>query len=254
MGDLNSEKILELTKPSYSSEFTAYNGEETYIGSIYRHITFLAGTDMMLLIPYDEIGPQVKYNNTRSFFVLYNVTQKKWIYNRASLSVEEDGGAPSLMPIIDIDKVFLTSLNSVGCFDLMTGKRIWQYRLTSEQMIGLDIIKIDNKLIINGSDGILYCMNAVTGAMLWSKGSVATNSDLYHQDGVIYGIRGDNLRAYDLQSGKLLWDMPSLDAKVENQLGSIYNGFVTGIPAKNGEKGRIFASTELNVYCFEAIK
>jgi hypothetical protein len=254
MGALDSDKIVEIIKPSYSSEFTSYNGEETYIGSIYRHKAFLAGIDMMILIPYDEIGPQVKYNNARSYFGLYNLSQKKWIYNRAPLSIEEDGGAPSLMPIVDNDKVYMTSFNSVGCFELMTGKRIWQFRLTTEQMMGLDIIKVGNKLIINGSDGTLYCMDAVNGAMLWSKGSIATNSDLYHQDGIIYGIRGDNLRAYDLQSGKLLWDMPSLDAKVENRLGSIYNGFVTGIPAKNGEKGRIFASTELNVYCFEAIR
>ncbi|WP_171037919.1 outer membrane protein assembly factor BamB family protein [Dyadobacter luticola] len=253
MGDLNSEKITEVIKPSYSDEFTAYNGEETYIGSIYRHKAFLVGTETMLLIPYDEIGPQVKYNNTRSFFGLYNYSKNTWVYKRAPLSIEEDGSSPSLMPIIDHDKVFLTSFNSVGCFDLLSGKRIWQYRMTSAQMMGLDIIKAGNKLIINGTDGTIYCMDAGNGAMLWSKASTATNSDLYHQDGILYCIRGDNLRAYDLQNGKLLWDMPSLDARVENNRGSIFNGFVTGIPAQNGRKGRIFVSTELNVYCFEAV-
>lgn len=253
MGDFDSEKLEEIVRPHYSPEYAYYEGENYFLGAIYRYKTFLLGADSMILLPSNEMGPPARYNNNRTYFGLYNLSQKKWVYNRAPLSLEEDGGAPSLMPIIDNDKVYMTSFNSVGCFDLMTGKRIWQYRLTSAQMMGLDIIKVDNKLVINGTDGTIYCMDAVNGAMHWSKESTATNSDLYHQDGIIYCIRGDNLRAYDLQNGKLLWDMPPLDAKVENRRGSIYNGFVTGIPTQNGKKGRIFASTELNVYCFEAI-
>ncbi|TDE16659.1 outer membrane protein assembly factor BamB family protein [Dyadobacter psychrotolerans] len=249
MGEFETGKVEELIKPPYSGEYKLVTEEQTYIGSIYRHKAFTLGTEQMLLVPYDELGPKAKYNNTRSFFGLYNISQKKWMYSRAPLSIDEDGGAPSLMPILDGDKAYMTSFNSVGCFELMTGNRIWQYRLTDAQMIGLDIVKVDNKLLIKGTDGTLYCMNSLNGAQLWALQSGSLSSDIYHQDGVIYGIRGDNLKAYDLQTGKLLWDMPPLDVKG----GSIYNGFVTGIPAQNGKKGRIFASTELNVYCFEAI-
>lgn len=254
MGDFSTGKVEEIVKPLYSSQYAVFNGQRTYIGSIYRHKAFVRGAEKMLLIPYDELGPQVKYNNTRSFFGLYNLSQKKWVYSRMPLSIEEDGGAPSLMPVIDNDKVYLTSLNSVGCFDLMTGERLWQRRLTNEHTGFGDIIKVGDKIVLSGHDSFLYCVNAVSGSQHWTKISSALSSDIYHQDGIIYGIRGDVLRAYDLESGKMLWDMRSLDDKEERRPDSEYGGFVTGIPAASGKKGRIFATTNLNLYCFEAIR
>jgi len=47
-------------------------------------------------------------------------------------------------------------------------------------------------------------------------------SDLFYQDDIIYGVRGTALRAMDIQSGKLLWDMPSLDGNVANQKSEIF--------------------------------
>jgi hypothetical protein len=47
-------------------------------------------------------------------------------------------------------------------------------------------------------------------------------SDLFYQDDIIYDIRGTALRAMVIQSGKLLWDMPSLDGNVENRKSEIF--------------------------------
>jgi outer membrane protein assembly factor BamB len=93
-----------------------------------------------------------------------------------------------------------------------------------------------------------------TGSKLWELQSSAMASDLYHQDGMVYWIRSKNLLAADLATGKNLWDMASLDRKEENRPDSWYGGFVTGIPSKDGKKGKIFATTNLNLYCFEAIR
>ena len=252
-GDFNTGEISEIVKPAYDVSNAQTNQERTYIGSIYRHLSYKSANENMLLVPFDEIGTAGKYNSNRSFFGLYNLNKKEWAYKRAPLSLEEDGSTPSLMPIIKSDKVYLTSLNSVGCFDLTTGNRIWQYRLSQNQMTALDMVLEDNKIVVNGTDGTIYCMNASTGAVLWSSPSSAMSSDLFYQDGIIYGIRGTTLRAMDIQSGKLLWDMPSLDSKVENRSDSWYGGFVTGVKGKESKKGKIYATTNLNLYCFEAV-
>lgn len=254
MGDFDTAKVEEIVKPLYNDQYKNSNGERTYIGSIYRHKAFVLGTEKMLLIPYSELGPQVKYNNNRSFFGLYNLSQKKWVYSRMPLSIEEDGATPCLMPIIEDGKVYLTSLNSVGCFDLMTGKRLWQYRMMDEYTGFGDFIKVGNKIILNGHDSYLYCVNADTGARQWAQVNAALSSDIYYQDGIIYGIRGDGLRAYYLETGKMIWDLTSPDGKAEGRSDSEYGGFVTGIPGSSGKKGRIFATTNLNLYCFEAVR
>ncbi|MCE7062373.1 PQQ-binding-like beta-propeller repeat protein [Dyadobacter sp. CY343] len=254
IGDFKSGQVEQLVKPDYSAEYPFFNGQSTYIGSIYRFKTFTKDGNDLLLIPYDEIGPEVKYNNNRSFFGLYNISQRAWIYNRKPLSLEEDGSSPSLMPIIHDDKVFLTSLNSLGCFELPTGKRIWQYRLTEVHTSFRDMLLVDGKMVISSLDGNLYCVDAKNGTQLWASPSGAFSSDIYHQDGVLYGINGDFLRACELKTGQVLWELKSLDGKLDGRDDSEFEGFVTGLPGANGKKGRIFATTNLNIYCFEAAR
>src|SRR5690606_22140876 len=120
-----------------------------YLGSLYRHQTFQSNGESMLVLPYNELGPDSRYNNTRTFFSLYNLTQDRWVYQRAPLSLPEDGGAPSLMPIVDGNRVYMTSLNSIGCFDLMTGERIWQRRVSEVHMGALNMIQVGDRLVVN---------------------------------------------------------------------------------------------------------
>ena len=89
-------------------------------------------------------------------------------------------------------------------------------------MTALDVVLKDNKIVVNGTDATVYCMNAATGAVLWVSPSSVMPSDLFYQDDIIYGVRGTALRAMDIQSGKLLWDMPSLDGNVANQKSEIF--------------------------------
>ena len=149
-------------------------------------------------------------------------------------------------------RCILTSLTTVGCFELMTGKEVWRRNL-SEMFTGFnDFILVGDKLLLNGDNATLYCVDANTGLPMWTQKASVLTSDLYHQDGIIYYIYTKFLLAVDLQTGKLLWDMPSPDIRLEGRDDSWFTGFVTGTPAKDGKKGRIFASTNYNVYCFEA--
>lgn len=200
------------------------------------------------------MGPEAKFTVNRCFLSLYNLSQHKWMYERAELSRAELGGTTSIMPIVISNRIYVTVLPSVHCFDLMTGKRIWD-TLLEQRLTGFsDLIMADNKLLANSLLARLHCLDPQTGAVLWSQKSSAVGSDLYYQDGVVYYIASKNLLAVEVATGKLLWDLPSPDAREEKRSDSWFGGFVTGVPGKNGQKGKIYATTNLNLYCFDAAR
>ena len=254
-GEVSTSNISELVTPKYSEEYAVHKqGLPYYIGSLINIEAFKKDNINYLVVPHVEAGPIVKNSADRSFFGLFNLTQHKWMYERVPLGFHEDGASASVMPVVNSEKVYMTSLNSVSCFDVMSGKKNWEYRLSSDLVTPMDMLLVNNKLLVNCTNAKMYCFDAYTGNVLWEQQSSAIASDLYHQDGVIYWIRTKNLLAVNIETGKVLWDLPSLDDKEENRPDSWHWGFVTGIPAKDGKKGKIFATTNLNLYCFEAIK
>ncbi len=255
VGDVNTGEISELTVPKYSEEYSVSKpGLPYYVGSLIRIEAFKKDNMDYLVVPHVEMGPNIKYNDNRAYFGLYNITQKKWVYERIPLNYPDEGTSTSLKPIVDGDLVYLTSLNSLACFEVMTGKQVWQRKVTDDYTGFNYMIKVGDKLLINGDNATLYCLNAATGSVLWTQKASIITSDLYQQDGVVYYIYTKYLLAVDINSGKLLWDMPSPDIKWEKRGDSWFAGFVAGIPGKDGKKGKIFASTNYNVYCFEAAK
>jgi outer membrane protein assembly factor BamB len=126
-------------------------------------------------------------------------------------------------------------------------------RITQASLFS-DLIVAEGKLLANGQDAKLYCLDPQTGNILWTQRSSGIGSSLHYQDGVVYYIASQNLLATEVATGKLLWNLPCPDAYTEKRADSWFSGFVTGLPARSGRKGRVFASTNLNVYCFEAAK
>ncbi|MCE7043357.1 PQQ-binding-like beta-propeller repeat protein [Dyadobacter sp. CY312] len=254
VGNIHTGKLIQSTSPKLGNEYAYINVDSMlYRGSMLHIEAFSRDGIDYLIIPHTEPGPKDQYNHTRGYFGLFNLTANKWIYERIAIRPDIGGATACLKPIIHNDKVYMTSLTTVGCFELMTGKEIWRRNLT-EMFTGFnDFILAEGKLLLNGDNAILYCVDASTGSLLWTQKSSALTSDLFFQDGVVYYIYTKYLLAVEVLTGKLIWDMPSPDIKVENRHDSWFSGFVTGLPSKDGRKGKIFVSTNYNVYCFEAV-
>ncbi|MCE7069041.1 MULTISPECIES: PQQ-binding-like beta-propeller repeat protein [Dyadobacter] len=252
-GDVRTGALKEIVKPVMRDEYAYIDSDSLYYrGSMLNMEAFSRNGSDYLVVPFTEPGPKDQYNHTRGYFGLYNLSAKKWVYERIAIRPDNGGASACLKPIVNGDKVYVTSLTTVGCFDLMTGKEIWR-RSLSDMFTGFnDFILVEDKLLLNGDNATLYCVDANTGSPRWTQKASALTSDLYHQDGVVYYIYTKSLLAVDVNTGKLLWDMPSPDIKLERRHDSWFAGFVTGSPGKNGKKGKIFASTNYNVYCFEA--
>ncbi|WP_026629252.1 outer membrane protein assembly factor BamB family protein [Dyadobacter alkalitolerans] len=253
-GNINTGEVKELVMPKMKDEYAYVDIDSSYYRGSMLNIEAFSRNDVdYLVVPFTEPGPKDQYNHTQGYFGLYNINEKKWVYERIAIRPDNGGASSCLKPIVHDDKVYVTSLTTVGCFELMTGKEIWR-RSLSDMFTGFnDFILVNDKLLLNGDNATLYCLDANTGSQRWTQKASALTSDLYHQDGVVYYIYTKSLLAVDIQTGKLLWDMPSPDIQLEGREDSWFTGFVTGMPAKDGKKGRVFASTNYNVYCFEAV-
>lgn len=219
---------------------------------------FVRGSDTLLLVAYDlpDIRPYYQNTPTSGYISLYNLTQKKWIYERMPMLSEVKTGEKSEAgggnyPNIIGDKVYYAVNMWVGCYELMTGKRLWFLRVTPSSLFS-DLIVAEGKLLANGQNAKLYAIDPETGSVPWVQRSSGFSSALHYQDGVVYYIETKLLIATRVSDGKVLWALECPDAYTENRTDSWITGFVTGVPGKNGRKGRIFVSTNLNVYCFEA--
>lgn len=224
-----------------------------YIARGRRIKPFVQGADTLLLVSYDLPDPRPAFTATTSGYLsLYNLTRQKWVYERMPLINQEEAGGGN-HPIILGDKVYFAINMWVGCFELMTGKRVWMKRLTPASLFS-DMILAEGKLLANGQDAKLYCLDPLTGNTLWTQRSSGIGSSLHYQNGVVYYIASQDLLATDVASGKLLWKLVCPDYATEKRSDSWFSGFVTGLPGQGARKGRIFASTNLNIYCFDAAR
>lgn len=116
------------------------------------------------------------------------------------------------------------------------------------------MILADNKLFSACEDRILYCLDALTGKILWKEQNTGTCSELSYLNGVLYYLGGGDglLHAVNADTGKHLWKVSSPDLKANND--AWFFGVCTAVPAKDGSKGVVVATTGLHAYAYEAIQ
>lgn len=252
-GDLASGTLRLLASlPTLPGQLLRDPSGYDWIGRGRRITPTVVGADTLLLVSHDLPDTKAANKTTSTGYLsLYNLRKRSWVYERMPLLLTNTEEGVGNYSIIAGGKVYLAINMWVGCFELMTGKRLWMKRLTDNSLFS-DLMLTDGKLLANGQDAKLYCLDPQTGATLWTQQSSGIGSKLYSQAGVVYYIASKDLLATDLMTGRLLWKLDCPDSYTENRSDSWFMGFVTGQAGQGGRKGRIYASTNLNVYCFEA--
>ena len=114
---------------------------------------------------------------------------------------------------------FNKNTDRISCLDALTGKEIWKYefpealapKFYSGGCSATPTIH-GGKVYFSSKSGKVFCLDALTGKEVWKKEfgkKVPTwgfsSSALVHGKAVIFNAGAAGL-AYDLQSGKVLWD------------------------------------------------
>jgi outer membrane protein assembly factor BamB len=209
--------------------------------------------DTMLIVDYQRPTAQAAYNYIRSVYGLYNLSKKVWVYKDVPLIEPHPGSVVDHMPVIYENKVYHAVGRYITCHNLLTGERVWD-RPFAQDFLSSGFIVAEGLVVANCEDTYIYGHNSGSGAEVWREKSSGTSTKLLYQDGYVYYAGGGDglLHAVEVKTGKTEWRLRSPD--LAKNSGAYFWGMVSAIPAKNGKKGRIFASTGLHIYAFEAIR
>ncbi|QMW01474.1 outer membrane protein assembly factor BamB family protein [Spirosoma foliorum] len=242
----NLEK--ELIKPQY--DLTGKQDNSGQNGWIKRIIPLTLNQDTLLCVLY--MDPALEGYQYRSAMGLYNLTRNVWVYNRSNLN-QASANTNITHARLYQNKVYHASGRSLHCHDLMTGREIW-VKSFPQGFGSSGFIIVNDKLFANCEDTYTYCLDAQTGQQVWQEKSAGTSSPISYLNNVIYFLGGGDgrLHAIDATTGKHLWKVVSPDETVNS--GAWFYGTCTILPGKEGEKGRVMATTGLSAYCYEAIR
>ncbi|WP_169731918.1 outer membrane protein assembly factor BamB family protein [Runella limosa] len=247
-GDVLTGKEEKILMPNYSRKHVGLGITPFHVGSINDVRPVVEGKDTLLLITYTELGSE--RNEYEAYLSLYNLTQQKWLYDRKSLWGGRKVGVLNGAVRLRGDKMYTITSNEVVCHNWRTGDRVWIKVLPS--FAEIQGIFEDRYMVLYDSMSTLYCVDADTGEQIWKlPNETLSYTSSYYAGGILYYLSKGRLRARELKTTKLLWDIPS---DTDGKLDGHFWVFVTGLPGKDGEKGRIFTRTGYHTYCFEAIK
>ena len=247
-GNLKTGREYDFLTPNYSRKYIRESVSKYTVGLIMDLQLIKDNQDTLMVVVFNELGPNK--HDIIGFMGLYNLTQKSWIYDRQQMFTELPLGADGSKLVQRGEKIYLVCDNLIACFEWRTGKRLWVKDLPS--FAEIQGIFEDRYMVLYDSMSTLYCVDADTGQQIWKlPNETLAYTSSYCAEGILYYLSKGNLRARDLKTTKLLWDIPS---DTPNKLDGHFWVFVTGLPGKNGQKGRIFTRTGYHTYCYEAIK
>jgi outer membrane protein assembly factor BamB len=251
MSNLDGKPVWKF-KPNYGVEklaFDEYGWAYTSFG-----VPFKKNDDTLVLVMFND-APQTLPYTYSEFISLYNMTQKKWIYERKKLKeIDTQSGVPHPSFIYD-NKVYHGGQGAVTCHDIMTGAKIWESKVNSGFTFSFAGITISNdKVYANSDGGQLFCFNAHSGNTLWEIRSSGSSTVLSYLNGVVYFVGGGDgkLHAVDAETGEYLWKIESPD--LSKNKSAVFSGLCAVVPGVGSEKGKIVVTSGLNAYCYEAIR
>jgi outer membrane protein assembly factor BamB len=195
------------------------------------------------------------YQNAFSatYLLLYNLTQKRIVYNllqREGVASGTNGFLfPDRLPTVYNNKVYVAIGKSIQCNDLMTGKLLWQNRNFDGDFSLSGLLVEKDKLYGCATSDSLFCLNTSDGNILWKTPTGGSSTGLLYLNGIIYlASSGDGkLYAIDANTGAYIWQIRSPDYESSNK-----QSFFTDNVATDGKN--IFVRSYLNLYCYKAAR
>lgn len=183
---------------------------------------------------------------------LYNITQSKYEYKKVVINpIRETRVIGDLF--YQAGKLYFQSSNYIHGYDAMTGQELWRVFIGSSPLTSRMILA-DNKLFSACEDRVLYCVDALTGRMLWREQNTGTCSELTYLNGVVYYLGGGDglLHAVDAETGKHLWKISSPDLKKSRD--AWFFGVCIAVLGESADKDVVVATTGLSAYAYRAIR
>lgn len=179
----------------------------------------------------------INYNKTRNEMIYEVVLDNPGLYSRVDW-----------FPIIEGDLVYLLVETLMVCHNINTGERVWEKRFTGDFLFSGAIIR-DGRIYANrdGYDPTLYCIDALTGSIIWQTLSSGTSSPLEYHKGIIYFIGGSDGLFYvvNATTGQIIYKIKAPSAFEDS------NDFFTATGCKvDTIEEKVYLSSQTTAYCY----
>jgi outer membrane protein assembly factor BamB len=248
----SSEEEKLLLEPEYNR---VDNPAGQFIGLLTYLTPFKNGTDTF--IAFGQLNPFTDFTTPEGMGLtelnLYNVTQDKYEYKKVAINPNrETSGLTHLT--YQAPYLYFRSAHYIHCYEAMSGIEQWRTYIEGDSPLFSAMLLADNKLFSACEDRFLYCLDALTGNLLWKTQNTGTCSELSYLNGILYYLGGGDglLHAVDTDTGKHLWKLQSPDLGTNS--GAWFYGVCVAVPGQNGKKGVVVGTTGLNAYGYEAIR
>jgi outer membrane protein assembly factor BamB len=183
---------------------------------------------------------------------LYNLSQGKYEYKKVVINPNRETRVIADL-FYQSPNLYFQSANYIHGHEAMTGKALWRTWLGTSPLTSRMILA-DNKLFSACEDRMLYCLDVLTGRILWEEQNTGTCSELSYLNGVLYYLGGGDglLHAVDANTGRHLWKVSSPDLKANS--GAWFYGVCVAVSGVDGAKGVVVATTGLHTYAYKAIQ
>jgi len=241
----NYSKILEA--PIDSIQFFGFfygNMDEPFMyeenGQLYAFLQFSENVD-------------VYTSKIFNYVASYNLTNQSYDFEKTRLGDTATLGLGHRAVMYN-DLMLVNADQELYGINKYTGEVVWhldQFDKNGDGVFTYAIYK--DKLIAVNKIGVtsrVMALNPLTGQIIWEDIGRGNAAESIHflNDVLYFSSRGDgHVYAYDTENGELLWQLDSPEYESFQGYGGL-----RAIPGKNGEKGKIIASTYTSAFCYEA--
>jgi outer membrane protein assembly factor BamB len=190
--------------------------EDNYRFAINPPSAYINGSDTLLY--FTTSGWNFTTVHGRVYTYCYNMTKKQIVWVNKQFTIDTDATFAQPSPfVIENDRLIVTSLRAIHCFDQHTGELIWQRE-------GLGFadkppLYYDGKIYIRSSsftslDSYLLCLDAQSGQILWENNIIKSKPAFHgmmaiYKDRLFFSASGNDatyhLTCVDIYTGKELW-------------------------------------------------
>lgn len=251
-GNIQTGEIVKLLTPPYSQDNPYLNANLGKGGVNFVKYFRLEGTDFYFVVYSEPNNSQGKYDAV-TFIGLFDKSMEQWKYSGIVIdSINSPGGGIYIDQVLD-DKVVVSIRRKILCFDLMTGKQLWEFKANKgDFLFGGHIVRYGRVYALAEGEA-MYCLDVNAGYKIWSAHRPGTSSRMVEMNGVIYWRNGGDglLYAVDAFTGKAYWKLESPDEKC---CGQGFKRELAVLPAQNGKKPMVLTSTWIGAVGYEAVK
>lgn len=194
--------VADFTTGEWEKVYEVTGGDSLQQGLEVPSFYTASNGDLIGLFTNTELD--VRTNDVFPSLISYNFTTNEELYTVSLDENPNNSSAVDWFPVIDGKQVYIAVDDMLVCHNVETGARIWKQDLNSN-LLSAGFILVEGRIYAKSEgNGILWCIDALNGNVIWQVPSTGLGSRLYHHNGLLYWIGDNVLNIAEMSTGQTI--------------------------------------------------